>query len=196
MTPIKVIVFALLILWIQDTNAQQLKDTTRNKSHALVLIGEMQHVHTTHHGSIFGGSIVAGKFISRSAMVGLGMELSYKDKIRTYDINFDIHSFRPIPVFADFRVLLSSGKVIPYIELAPGVAFIHYLKNEFSKGEHFVWQTGFYAYAGTGLIYKISNKISASGAIGVKGYHISSNVYEVNPHGLTYRFGVVLNLPK
>jgi hypothetical protein len=82
----------------------------------------------------------------------------------------------------------------PFFNLSEGISFINY-KIEYYPGAgklYNVSEKGEYLFAGFGCYIRINKYFSSVISIGFKGFHMSLNNLDVNPHGLTLRIGCIL----
>ena len=163
-----------------------------------MLVVEGQYLRSSHSQTIYGGSVMLGYRVSPSLTAGIGCEISHIDSLFTHDRYTTVLEFTPMPIYADARFnLIQNSKVTPYVNLAAGMSSITFERKRFdmsggnmeSRGVH---QNGFFFKAGFGLLFNINKYISPSVNASFKGFHISSNTNEINPHGVTIQVGMVL----
>ncbi len=189
-------VVALFI--VQASYAQDLDRVDHHKSDHFILVVEAQRMRSTHSQTIYGGSVFLGYSINRSFSAGIGGEVSYADSLYTHDKSATVFFFKPIPMYGEVRFISKwNSRFIPYAHLAVGMSSItyHLQRHEPTPGnvQHLnVYQRGFFVNAGFGLLFPISKRIAPSIGISLKGFHISKNPYEINPHGITIQAGIVL----
>lgn len=122
--------------------------------------------------------------------IGVGVEYSHSNL--HMDNGWILTRLQFLPVFADFKYVLTRNTLIqPYLEIAPGASFIQYYKRDeyIPQTPYRLRAIGLYLYGGGGVILNVAKNFSPIIGIGFKGFHMSTNSYEVNPHGLTFRVG-------
>jgi hypothetical protein len=158
---------------------------------------QFEDMYSTHDDYFKGVSISANKMINQRISIGFGTE--YAATPFHGDNGWNLYTLRFVPVFADQRFHLnSSKKLTEYFHLEEGLTFAWYKKEwQASPGTIYpVSERGFYGYAGGGLRYRITGKILLTGEAGMKGFHLSFNSLDVNPHGLTGKIGLLFFLKK
>lgn len=148
---------------------------------------------STHRNHFRGSNLLVSKNISKNYALGIGTEYSYSalhgdNGYNLYDVTF-------VPIFFDIRYTLYSKKKFDWLLTAdPGISFGSYRK-EYQNNLGLKTKTsqkGLYIFIGTGIQYKISKHISPLLEVGFKGYKMSFNNLDINPHGLTLRTGLII----
>jgi hypothetical protein len=192
------IVFVLLLI-AQNSHAQKSGSASGGpKSSHFILVPEAHHLRSTHSQTIYGASVMVGYRITPSFSAGIGCEVSRTDSLLTHDRYTTVLKFTPTPIYAEARFnLIQNSFVTPYLNLAMGMSSITYERKRFDKSgasieDKNVHQRGFFFKGGAGLLFHISNTVSPSINASFKGFHVSGNPYEVNPHGVVIQVGVVV----
>jgi hypothetical protein len=145
------------------------------------------------HGNNFTGlSFTVNYSVSRKVYIGLGTEFSYSPL--HIDNGWRLSYLKFFPIYLDFKMNLKEYKrVWPFINLSAGISFVTYKKEDYFKpGNPFrVSEKGLYVFSGTGCYIRITQKITSIIVLGFKGFHMSFNNLDVNPHGLTMRIGLM-----
>lgn len=172
------------------TENQHVKnDTPENKKYT-TFIG-IQDLYSTHSTNFKGVELGENYHLSPRFSLGLGAEFSWCGY--HFDNGWNLTNLRFLPVYADSKLNLTSGKVVtPYLHFSAGLSFANYKKQDaFSPGPvTAVSEQGFYMFSGAGASIKIVNHLNAFVDIGFKGYHMSLNALDVNPHGFTSKLGL------
>ena len=147
---------------------------------------------STHKNRFRGANIMLSEKISNNLKCGVGIEYSYGSYYS--DVYFNLHNLSYIPIFFDLTYKIkTTNNLKPFLSIDPGLTFANYnleIKNELNK-KILVRELGFYLYTGIGLKYQIDDHLSAILDFGFKGYKMSFNNLDMNPHGLVIRTGLV-----
>ena len=175
------------------------KDSTWLKENKVVICNnklrvaaEYQILNSTHGTRFTGGDVMLEYCYSKSFIIGLGSEFSHS-KFHN-DNGWNLYNLKFLPVFLDFKWTLTEGKrVIPFFHNSEGISFVGYEKeNAFTiDTPHHVAEKGFYFYSGVGILLRLKKHFTPIVDLGFKGYHMSFNNLDINPHGLTLRLGVI-----
>lgn len=159
------------------------------------LLADYQLLHTTHETNFAGVSVTANKLITRNFVLGAGME--YSGAPQHDDNGYYLEHLRFVPVFADEKLFAGAKRAVSfYGHFSEGITFENYLKkNSITDGtaEH-ISKRGIYLYGGAGLQCRFFRLFSLYTEAGIKGYHISFNSLDVNPHGINGRVGISVPL--
>lgn len=146
----------------------------------------------TTHGNFFKGPSVKVNYNSASKFkLGLGIE--YGADAVHHDNGYVLYNVKFIPVYANLKYELSQKhKLVPYAEASAGLTFTRYdeATDEEPHKTTRINEKGLYLYGGMGLRYEASRWFKPFVGLGIKGYQNSFNVLDVNPHGITFHFGV------
>ena len=147
---------------------------------------------STHKNRFRGANIMLSEKISNNLNWGVGIEYSYGSSYS--DEYFNLHNLSYIPIFFDLTYKIkTTNKLKPFVSVDPGLSFANYnleMKNELNK-KILIRELGFYLYTGVGLKYQIDNRLSTVIDFGFKGYKMSFNNLDMNPHGFVIRAGLV-----
>lgn len=157
------------------------------------ITSEIQALHTTHRNFFRGGSITASKLLCDRLLIGIGVEYSYSPV--HLDNGFRLTQVKFLPLFADARLFITNPKkrLCSFIEAAAGNSFANYDKQDpRHKTSYWVTEEGLYVYSGGGFVFKINDNLALPFSVGFKGFHISRNQLEINPHGIDYRIGCTI----
>lgn len=155
----------------------------------------VENMYSTHRTNFTGGGLQAEKTISKLLDLGVGASFSYCKFHNDNYWNLYRLSFLPIYVTQTLHIWRHK-KLHPYLHFREGATFKWYDK-EFENKPGIIEkkrETGFYGYAGAGGTYKVAAKTNLFAELGLQSFHLSGNELEVNPHGVTGRIGVQLNL--
>ena len=193
----KIALFLTLLLqsFTMDCLSQQRKDIVYlpyPTSKRITLIGELQSLRSTHATFFNGGSIHVCRLFSHRVLLGAGLELAACDYHE--DNRAELRHLRFLPLIIDGKFLFrQAGIFTPFVQLSEGISFIRYNKKDENTGKkpYNVSEKGNYAYLGIGTVIKIADHFSQIAGVGLKGYHMSTNVLDVNPHGINFRLGYI-----
>lgn len=160
----------------------------------LQLIAEYQDLYTTHRDHFRGVSFIVAKAVSPWLRLGAGAE--YSAHSYHFDNDWNLYHLHFIPVFVDEQLKLkNSRRLFPVIHLSEGLTYSSYQKEVIADPGRIqtIHEVGVYLYGGTGVTYRVSNKVGVSVEAGMKGFHNSFNDLDVNPHGITGRLGIILS---
>ena len=155
------------------------------------ITAEVQNLLSTHGTNFKGADVVGSYLLTPSLSLGLGIEYSYTSF--HFDNNYNLTNLNFYPVFLDSKLDLTRNTLLtPFLHLSTGISFVNYIKeslDDLGKFYH-VSETGLYLYSGIGISYKVNTNISTFIDMGFKGYHMSFQNLDVNPHGLNIRLGL------
>jgi hypothetical protein len=147
---------------------------------------------STHNTYFKGGSIVVNYAVTPAFFLGLGAEYSYCPF--HHDNASDLTDLKFVPLFIDTRMMLRKyGNLIPYWRFSTGVTFANYTNKELDlqRSPYIVKEKGLYMLTAFGCSYKISRYFTPFIEFGLKGFHMSLNNLDVNPHGSVLAIGFV-----
>jgi hypothetical protein len=99
-----------------------------------------------------------------------------------------------VPVFIDTRLLLrKSGKIVPYTRFSAGISFNTYTNKELEtqRDPYTVSERGLYLLTDIGCAFNLHRYFTPIIELGLKGYHMSFNNLDVNPHGIVLTLGLM-----
>lgn len=174
----------------QSVSAATKDSTTRNE---LEIIPESDNLFTTHYTCFFGGNVLIDYPVSTKLQLGLGFEFSHC-KLH-YDNGWALHNVNFRPIYIDSKLnVLQTKNITLFAHLSTGVSFASYTKE--SPGPvsviFNVSEQGIYLFTGVGYSFRIYKYFQPVMEVGFKGFHMSLNQLDVNPHGLTLRIGFII----
>lgn len=151
-------------------------------------------LHSTHLNNFPGVSAGVLKEVGRHWQMGGGLEYSWSPL--HLDNGWTLTSLRFIPVYGDIRWMpFGRHLVSPYLRTSLGFSYNSYMKvDEFGRGPYQVREGGFYTYGGMGACVHVMHKLTVLAELGAKGFRMSFNNLDVNPHGITGRAGLLYGL--
>jgi hypothetical protein len=167
-----------------------------DKTKKYTTIAGIQNLHSTHGTNFNGLELAELKQISPRFSLGPGTEYSWCSY--HFDNGWGLTNLKILAVYLDSKMNLTSDrKLTPFLRLSTGVSFENYKKQKqdpynlppygpITPGS----EQGFYLYSGGGLSLRIASHLQAFVDVGFKGYHMSLNDLDINPHGLTTKLGL------
>ena len=192
----KIVTFLILLQGLGFVCMAQDKRNTitvsQYREHKLVYLAEIQSLRST-HGTFFNG--ISGNICRRiSSRILLGAGLEFASCPYHEDNRAELRRLRFLPLVADVKYQFKqTGTFTPFVQLSEGISFIRYNKQDEATGKkpYRISEKGDYAYLGVGTAINLSNHFIPILGIGLKGFHMSTNVLDVNPHGLSFRVGYI-----
>ena len=144
------------------------------------------------HGNFFKGpSLKVNKTFSNNSALGMGVEYAASDI--HHDNGFVLYDLKFVPIYINYKYnFILHTRFSVYAETSLGFSFNQYFiadeRTPTDKSK--VNEGGFYAYGGTGISYRLSKATAIYTGVGLKGYKMSFNSLEVNPHGVTVMLGL------
>ena len=201
-----VMVLILLLspsLWAESSKKDSLAEKTNTEfqhqkarmdgtSRRFFVLPEYKILHSTHGDNFAGGDVVFAYKVSRSLFLGLGTGFAY-NKYHG-DNGWELFSLRFLPVYADAKLFLHGNKnITPFFQLSEGVSMNNYRRKDYPyKTAYRVSERGDYLYTGIGCVLKISKYLKPVIGMGFNGFRMSFNSFDVNPHGFTFRIGLLI----
>ncbi len=162
-----------------------------DKKAVIFITPAYESLYSTHGNFFYSQSIKASKFITKKLELGVGIEKAFSPK--HHDNGFVIYRLKFVPVYTNIKYnFINGSKWCPFVESSLGVSFNKYkiARDETPTVKSKVNEVGVFIYTGVGTKYLLSKNISLVSALGFKGYKMSFNVYDINPHGVTYLVGL------
>lgn len=169
------------------TNAQ---DKTASRQ-PLMFTPLFERMRSTHGNYFYTGSFSISKMTNKRFEVGLGLETAFTSK--HHDNGFVLYKLKFIPVFGNLKYHFNKVKKFDfYAESSLGLSFntYHRASDNSPNIKVRIKEKGIFAYFGSGVRYPISKKINLVTGIGIKGYKMSFNALDINPHGLSGMLGL------
>jgi hypothetical protein len=188
----KVIVLFIFIELVHNLHAQEELNKTHRK---IQIIPGVHQLFSTHNTYFKGWGFVISFPVSDYVFLGLGAE--YSSTHYHFDNDWDLSRLKFLPVFIDTRILLyKDNKVTPYIRVATGISFNRYIKKEvyLQREPYLVKEKGLYLLSTIGCSFHLTKYFSPVIEAGFKGFRMSFNQYDVNPHGLVLNAGIIFNI--
>ncbi|MBO9618402.1 MAG: outer membrane beta-barrel protein [Niabella sp.] len=182
----KAFVYAV-IAFISIVGAQAQSVTT--------LRGNIEFLHSTHGNNFSGLSASYNKEFGKKWELGAGIEYAHTPTHN--DNGWNLYHLHFVPVYVSEYYKLGAGRTwAPYIHLQQGITYSSYYKEyQDNPGPRYhIKEFGFYGAAGLGTNYYLSPRSGFFAEFGMKGFHLSSNNLDVNPHGITGKLGYVYRL--
>lgn len=134
--------------------------------------------------------------LSNKFSIGAGLEYSRSPLHK--DNGWNLYHLQFFPVYLSETYTLKPEKRFPFfIHAEEGISFNSYKKEDQSNpGPRFrVNERGFFGSNGAGISTKLNNNVNFAAEAGFKGFHISANALDVNPHGITGMLSIAWHLP-
>ena len=149
---------------------------------------------STHQNHFRGANFMVWQKLKKNFSLGLGIE--YAHSSFHGDNGYNLYNLTFIPVFLDVRYNFKteSRKFQPYLTIEPGLSFAKYKRENQNTGNVRIKisERGLYLYLGTGAKYQINKHLAPIVDFGFKGYKMSFNNLDINPHGIVLRAGLVI----
>ncbi|NTE01252.1 porin family protein [Agrobacterium tumefaciens] len=145
---------------------------------------------STHNNLFYAPSFKANYLFENGLEPGVGLE--YCATPIHHDNGYTLHQLRFIPVYANLKYnFRNSKKIKPYAEASVGISFnkYHIADDNSPNNISVTKEQGLYVYTGFGAKYALNSKISTFLGLGFKGYKMSTNDLDINPHGLSFMVG-------
>jgi hypothetical protein len=150
-----------------------------------------QEMYSTHSNFFHGLDIGAGYRFSPKFRLGGGVEYSFNNYHD--DNDWVLTNLRFVPIYIDQQISLrQKGSFRPFVRFRQGITPTSYLKKDIgvTTAPFKVREAGLYLYGSVGFTQRVSPQIGLFGEAGLKGFQMSFNSLEVNPHGATFRMGL------
>lgn len=149
-----------------------------------------ENLFSTHNDNFTGANASYSVRVNMKWELGAGIE--YAHNHYHGDNGWNLYHLNFIPVYVEERFnFLQNKKWAPYAHLQEGISFNSYSKEfQDHPGPRYpVHESGFYGFAGAGLNYFFSTNAGLFAETGLKGFKLSTNNLDVNPHGITGKLG-------
>jgi hypothetical protein len=145
---------------------------------------------STHSNLFYAPSIKVNYLFTNGLEPGFGFE--YATTPIHHDNGYVLYKLKFLPVYGNLKYNFKTTKKIrPYVETSLGISFNKYdiAEDPTPEIKSKVSEKGFYVYTGFGAKYGITPKLNTFLAVGLKGYKMSTNDLDINPHGLSFMLG-------
>lgn len=145
---------------------------------------------STHGNFFYSPSIKANYEFENGLEPGIGVE--YATTPIHHDNGFVLYKLNFLPVYGNLKYnFKSKRKIRPYAETSLGISFNNYdiAEDPTPNNKSKVSEQGFFVYTGFGAKYSLTPKLKTFLSIGFKGYKMSTNDLDINPHGLSFMLG-------
>jgi len=145
---------------------------------------------STHGNLFYAPSLKLNHLFANGLELGFGTE--YATTPIHHDNGYVLYKLKFLPIYGNLKYNFKTIKKIrPYVETSLGISFNKYYIAEDPTPDirSKVSEEGFYVYTGFGLKYGITPKLDTFLAVGLKGYKMSTNELDINPHGLSFTLG-------
>lgn len=191
----KLVLLSLILSIFSYTKATSLAnkaDSTKKNNYQL--IAEYQLLRSTHSTKFKGFNVIFAKRLNAKKSLGLGVEYAYApfhgdNGYYLYHLNF-------VPVYVDYRYHFNQHKLSPFVIADVGYSFVSYQRELIGDPSSLtqVREGGIYLQGDIGLSYHLCKCVEPMLSLGFKGFHNSFNNLDIDPHGLTLRAGLLINL--
>jgi hypothetical protein len=145
---------------------------------------------STHGNLFYSGSFSISKMLNKRFEAGFGIETAFTPI--HHDNGYVLYKLRFIPLFTNVKYhFKKAGEFDFYAESSLGLSFNRYdrASDDSPNIKTRINEKGVFAYMGGGVRYPISKKINLVTGVGIKGYKMSFNVLDINPHGISGMIG-------
>ncbi|MBC7556194.1 MAG: hypothetical protein H7195_04455 [Chryseobacterium sp.] len=166
------------------------------KSDQLYVEATVLSLKSTHRNYFNGATVFFGKDLTKKFNVAIGFEHSRNNFHN--DNDWLLYKLRFNTIVVRQQILLFSEKKLKIsADFREGLSFIKYVKEEPLVRKDFrykVKEKGLFLYFGINSKLFLTQNIAIIVDLGIKGLHMSTNVYEVNPHGINAMTGLQVKL--
>ncbi|ANH81478.1 hypothetical protein A8C56_11235 [Niabella ginsenosidivorans] len=155
----------------------------------------IENLYSTHGNSFPGLSAAYHQGLGSKWELGAGME--YSNASTHNDNRWNLYHLYFFPFyFSEYYKCPAPGNWVPNLHLQEGLGFINYYKEfqDHPGTRYYINEHGFNGFAGIDTHYYFSVLSGVFAEAGLKGFHLSFNNLDVNPHGLTAKLGYVYRL--
>ena len=157
----------------------------------LLITSAYESLYSTHGNFFHSKSVTVSKMGSKKIELGVGVERASSPK--HHDNGFVLYKLRFVSVHGNLKYHFKNlGKWHPFAESSVGLSFNKYkiASDDSPTKTSVVKEKGVFLYAGAGLRYAVCSNVFLVSGVGIKGYKMSFNVEDVNPHGVSYLIGL------
>ena len=145
---------------------------------------------STHGNAFYAPSLKVNYQFKNGLEPGFGIE--YSTTPIHNDNGFLLYKLKFLPIYGNLKYnFKTSNKIKLYAETSLGISTNKYaIADENTPNDtHKVKENAFYVYTGFGAKYSLTDKINTFLGVGFKGYKMSTNDLDINPHGLSFMLG-------
>ncbi len=145
---------------------------------------------STHGNFFYSGSFTVSKMVNKRYEAGLGAEAAFTSI--HHDNGFVLYKLKFFPLYGNVKYhFYKAGRFDLFTESSLGISFNSYdqASDDAPTIKTRVKEKGVFAYIGGGLRFPISKKINLVTGLGIKGYKMSFNSLDINPHGISAMLG-------
>lgn len=150
-----------------------------------------EFLRSTHTNFFNGPSLKVTRNLKGRFKPGLG--IGYATTALHPDNGYKLYRMKLLPVYANLSYdIYNKSKLEVFAEASAGVTFFNYFRatDEQPDVTTYIHEEGLYLYGGFGVRYAVSKHFSPFVGTGLKGYKMSFNNLDINPHGITFVAGV------
>ena len=181
------IFFRLIIILVPLSSSAQVDRSSKN---GISISPAFELLRSTHGNAFYAPSLKANYNITRQFELGMGVE--YSSTPEHHDNGFILNKLRFLPVYGNLKYNFKGDKQVRfYAETSLGISFNKYdIADEVTPlNTSTTREQGFYVYTGLGAKYAISKAVATFLGVGFKGYKMSFDDLDINPHGLSFSAG-------
>lgn len=145
---------------------------------------------STHSNLFYAPSVKVNYLFKNGWEPGIGIE--YSTTPIHHDNEFVLYKLKFIPVYGNLKYnFRTTKKIKPYAEASVGISFNNYdiAADASPNVTNKVSEDGLYIYTGFGTKYSLTPRFNTFVAVGFKGYKMSTNDLDINPHGFSFTLG-------
>ncbi len=146
---------------------------------------------STHSNLFYAPSLKATYLFRNGWETGVGIEYSTSPIHR--DNGYILRKVHFLPVYANLKYNFNRAKKVNiYAETSVGHSFnkYHRAEDREPQKQKKIKEGGVYVYTGVGTKYALARQTDLFFAVGFKGYNMSTNSLDINPHGISFTLGL------
>ena len=182
--------YRVLIIFLVFFPAALLAQSRSETKQPLFFSPMFETMRSTHGNLFYSGSFSVSKMLNKRYEAGLGFETAFTS--RHHDNGFVLYKLKFIPFFGNIKYhFKKAGKFDIYTESSLGLSFnrYHRARDNAPNNKIRIKEKGVFAYVGAAVRYPISKRINLVTGVGIKGYKMSFNSLDINPHGISGLLG-------
>lgn len=149
-----------------------------------------EYLYSTHGTSFPGATLSLKRNLNKNWALAIGVE--YSGTSFHDDNGWNLYQLKFLPItISEYYYWLKTGSWKFFGQLQEGLSLISYDKEfENAPGlRNHMRESGLYGYAGLGTEKMVTKNSSLFVVAGMKGFHLSLNDLDVNPHGIAGKLG-------